>query len=121
MSDDTVTTTDGGTEQWRLEALREAQTVAEKASHAVRMPALHAIVARGHRDGERWNQEKLLSHWQGRYAPERVEALRQAVTTSETSVLARAPQYRAQLEYLDQLYNPELIEAALKTWGSWPQ
>jgi hypothetical protein len=84
------------------------------------MPALHAITARAHREGQRWNAETLLQHWTGQYGSEQTERLRAAATTFETAVLAGTPKYRAQLEYLEQLHNPELVEAALRTWQLWP-
>ena len=110
----------GGHEQWRLDALKEVLEVAEKAGHGTRVPTWLAIVSRHHREGTRWSEEKALDHWRRArgYTPEAVEQITAAANALTRDVLG--PKFRAQLAYLDQLYNPELIEAALRCWGRWP-
>jgi hypothetical protein len=110
----------GGTTQWRLDALKEAQSVADKDGHALQMPSLLAVIARVHREGVAWNSDKLLQHWQERYAPEQVELLQQAERTFEATVLSRAGKFAAQLQYLDAYHHPEVVERALRAWALWP-
>jgi hypothetical protein len=110
----------GGNEQWRLDALQEVQRVADAEGYGVRMPRLHTIVARGHQEHQRWTAEKLLDHWTSQYGADRAEQLKVAATDFETRLLSKVPKYRSQLEYLQQLHNPEVVEMALRTWRLWP-